>query len=79
MKHILLLPALLASSLAVPLAHAHGGAHVAKAEAAAEQTAWGIAGKPGEVGRTITVDMTDAMRFTPDVAERASRAKPCAS
>ena len=67
MKRILLLPSLLALSLAAPPAHAHGGAHPAKAEAAAEQTAWGIAGTPAEVGRTVTVVMSDAMRFTPDV------------
>jgi uncharacterized cupredoxin-like copper-binding protein len=67
MKRILLLPSLLALSLAAPPAQAHGGAHVAKADAAAEQTAWGIAGKPAEVGRTVTVVMSDAMRFTPDV------------
>jgi uncharacterized cupredoxin-like copper-binding protein len=67
MKRILLLPALLASSLAVPPAQAHGDPHESIAEAPTEQTAWGIAGKPAEVGRTLTVVMTDAMRFTPDV------------
>jgi uncharacterized cupredoxin-like copper-binding protein len=58
---------LLALFLAVPLAHAHGDKkHVPAAETVAEQTAWGIAGKRAEARRTITIDMTDAMRFTPD-------------
>jgi uncharacterized cupredoxin-like copper-binding protein len=58
---------LLAFLLVVPLAHAHGDKqHVADAPAAAEQTAWGIAGKPTHVIRTITLEMSDAMRFTPD-------------
>jgi uncharacterized cupredoxin-like copper-binding protein len=53
--------------LAVPLAHAHGEKrHVPSAPIAAEQTAWGIAGNPAEVARTVTLDMSDAMRFTPD-------------
>ncbi len=30
------------------------------------QTDWGIAGKPAWVTRTVQIDMTDAMRFTPD-------------
>jgi len=63
MKSILLL----AVFLAVPLAYAHGDKqHLPAAEAVAEQTAWGIAGKPAQAKRTITIDMTDAMRFTPD-------------
>jgi uncharacterized cupredoxin-like copper-binding protein len=58
---------LLALFLAVPLAHAHGDKkHVPAAETIAEQTAWGIAGKPAHVVRTITLEMSDAMRFTPD-------------
>ena len=32
---------------------------------AAEQTAFGIAGDPGKVTRTITIDMTDDMRYAP--------------
>ncbi|AGA32786.1 Copper tolerance protein [Thioalkalivibrio nitratireducens DSM 14787] len=31
-----------------------------------EQTAWGIAGDPGEATRQIEVTMTDEMRFAPD-------------
>lgn len=65
MKATLLITALLA--MAPPPAHAHGEKMYAPAPvAAAEQTAWGIAGKPEQVSRTITLDMTNAMRFTPD-------------
>jgi uncharacterized cupredoxin-like copper-binding protein len=62
MKFLLLLIALL------PLtAHAHGEKkHAPDAQTAAEQTAWGIAGKPAQVNRTVALDMTDAMRLTPD-------------
>jgi len=63
MKTTLLLTAL----LAVPLAHAHGDKKPMPAEeTVSEQTDWGIAGKRAQVTRTITLDMTDAMRFTPD-------------
>jgi uncharacterized cupredoxin-like copper-binding protein len=63
MKSILLL----AACLAAPLAHAHGDKNHAPAmESVAEQTAWGIAGKPAQISRTVTIDMTDAMRFMPD-------------
>jgi uncharacterized cupredoxin-like copper-binding protein len=34
--------------------------------AKAEQKAWGIAGKPQAIQRTIDVRMSDAMRFTPE-------------
>ncbi|OGU19773.1 MAG: plastocyanin [Hydrogenophilales bacterium RIFOXYD1_FULL_62_11] len=67
MKPSLLLIALLAAPLAHVPAHAHGEKkHVAAAPAAAEQTAWGIAGTPAQATRTVTLDMTDAMRFSPD-------------
>jgi len=69
MKSILLLTALLATPLLVggSLAHAHAEKkHAPAANVVAEQTAWGIAGKPAEARRTIPLDMTDAMRFTPD-------------
>jgi len=61
MKFILLLTALLAA----PMAHAHGDKTLATT-GSAEQTDWGIAGKPAQVTRTITIAMTDAMRFSPD-------------
>ncbi len=63
MKSILLLTVLLAA----PLAHAHGDMkHAPATEAVAEQTGWGIAGKRTQITRTIRIDMTDTMRFTPD-------------
>ncbi len=69
MKSTLLLTALLATPLLVggSLAHAHAEKkHAPAADGVAEQTAWGIAGKPAQAQRTLTLDMTDAMRFTPD-------------
>jgi uncharacterized cupredoxin-like copper-binding protein len=67
MKSSLLLLALLAAPLIHVPAHAHGDkTHAAASPAAAGQVAWGIAGTPAQVTRTLTVDMTDAMRFTPD-------------
>jgi uncharacterized cupredoxin-like copper-binding protein len=66
MKSTLLLIALLIAG--VPLAHAHGDKkHEPAKQTVAEQTAWGIAGEPAQVTRTLTIDMTDNMRFTPDV------------
>ncbi len=49
-------------------AYAHGdAAHAQKAgPVKMEQTSWGIAGEPKAVTRTITVSMTDKMRFSPD-------------
>ena len=69
MKSTLLLTALLAAPLLVggSLAHAHAEKkHAPAADVAAEQTTWGIAGNADQARRTITLDMTDAMRFTPD-------------
>lgn len=62
MKLSLLLIALL------PLtAHAHGEKkHAPAAQTVAEQTPWGIAGTPAQVNRTVTLDMTDTMRFASD-------------
>ncbi|MDP3420868.1 MAG: cupredoxin family protein [Thiobacillus sp.] len=66
MNPTLLLIALLSMAATLPV-HAHGEKrHASAVEAVAEQTAWGIAGKPAQVSRTVTIDMTDAMRFTPD-------------
>ncbi|NMM77479.1 cupredoxin domain-containing protein [Acidovorax sp. SRB_24] len=45
----------------------HAPAHAA--EPAKEQTAWGIAGDAAAVQRTITLRMTDAMRFEPNHIE----------
>ena len=68
MKKNLLLTAMLALPVLMsPLAHAHGDKKDAPmTQAVEEQTDWGIAGKPEWVSRTIEIDMTDAMRFTPD-------------
>ncbi|MEN9559825.1 MAG: hypothetical protein RLZZ502_1036 [Pseudomonadota bacterium] len=47
---------------------AHGGdAHAKKSEAPKlEQTAWGMAGEAKKVQHTISINMSDAMRFSPD-------------
>lgn len=63
MKKPLLLAALLAL---VTVAHAHESRRADTATQLAEQTDWGIAGEPRAITRTIAIDMTDAMRFTPD-------------
>lgn len=66
----LLLP--LTLTLASPYTQAHGDAKHAGAAPAArqpmakEQTPWGIAGDAAAVARTVTIAMSDAMRFTPD-------------
>lgn len=61
-----LLAALIAS--AGTFAFAHGDeAHAKKAgPAKKEQKEWGVAGEAKAVSRTITLNMTDNMRFTPD-------------
>lgn len=64
MRTTLLLAALL--SLSAPAIHAHGDKHAPAAAFQAEQKDWGIQGERHAVTRTITIDMTDAMRFTPD-------------
>lgn len=66
MKSTLLRAALIAAAFATLPAQAHGEKHHATAPAVFEQTAWGIAARPADARRTITIDMTDAMRFTPD-------------
>ena len=52
---------------------AHGGAAHPAAKpsvpAIAEQQDWGIAGAASAAGRTISVEMNDAMRFVPDHIE----------
>jgi uncharacterized cupredoxin-like copper-binding protein len=57
--------------LALPLlAEAHGdGQHAKPKSAPPEQTAWGIAGNPRKVTRTVDITMDDTMRFTPDRLE----------
>lgn len=39
------------------------------AEVVKEQKAWGIAGEPAKITRTIVFSMTDNMHFTPDKVE----------
>lgn len=53
--------------LGAAAAHAHGGASHSKSNApiSTEEHAFGKQGNPKKVDRTITVDMTDNMRFTP--------------
>ncbi len=62
---------LFSAMLAMPMFMVGPLAHADKKPASAtktvvEQTDWGIAGKSAKVTRTIKIDMTDAMRFTPD-------------
>lgn len=66
MKRILMLGAL----LAVSPVHAHGDRqHAPVEQAVAEQTDWGIAGSVAT--RTVTLDLLDNMRFSPDRIEVA--------
>jgi uncharacterized cupredoxin-like copper-binding protein len=65
---------LLAATVAVASTAAigHGGARhdTTRVEReAAEQKPWGIAGEASAVDRTVTIRMTDAMRFIPDNIE----------
>jgi uncharacterized cupredoxin-like copper-binding protein len=64
MRSTLILAALL--GLSAPAIHAHGDKHAPAPAYQAEQKDWGILGEPRAVTRTITIDMTDNMRFTPD-------------
>jgi uncharacterized cupredoxin-like copper-binding protein len=68
MKHALWSWALLAGAVLAPAAAlAHGDAAHAKAgPVVKEQKPWGIAGDARAARRTITIRMTDDMRFTPD-------------
>jgi uncharacterized cupredoxin-like copper-binding protein len=57
----------LVAAVSTSLAFAHGAGKETKEKhaAKAEQKTFGIAGDPKRVTRTVTVDMSDAMRFTP--------------
>jgi uncharacterized cupredoxin-like copper-binding protein len=62
--------AIAATLLACTLpATAHEGAKHPRKVLAAEQKDWGIAGNTGAVTRTIEIQMTDNMRFTPERVE----------
>lgn len=55
-------------SVLVAPAMGHGDGHAKPASnqpVKAEQTAFGVAGDPGKVSRTIDIDMSDEMRFFP--------------
>ncbi|MEP7207035.1 MAG: cupredoxin family protein [Casimicrobiaceae bacterium] len=47
--------------------HGDEGHDKAAAPVKKEQTAWGVAGDPKAVKKTIEIRMLDSMRFTPDV------------
>jgi uncharacterized cupredoxin-like copper-binding protein len=66
MNSTLLRAALIAATFTPLAARAHGDKPHDSAAVVSEQTAWGIAGQRAAARRTITLDMTDAMRFTPD-------------
>ena len=64
------LAALLASATGAALAHGDKpDGKSAKTAARAEQKPFGIAGDPSRVSRTVTMDMSDEMRFFPAVLE----------
>lgn len=58
---------LLAAGAALASSEEHSGHHVAAP--AKQQKAWGIAGEPEQVSRTIEISMSDQMRFSPDQIE----------
>ncbi|MDX2217569.1 MAG: cupredoxin family protein [Burkholderiales bacterium] len=61
---------MLALAIAAPLAFAHGGEDhkkpVVKKAISKDEHPWGREGDPAKAKRTVTIDMSDAMRFTPD-------------
>ena len=57
-------------AIAAPALHAHGDAKEPPSKhVAGEQTAFGIAGEVAKATRTVTVDMSDRMRFDPATLE----------
>ena len=68
MLSVLMIAALSATSAAA-LAHGDEKDKAGKTAVKKEQKAWGIAGDAKAVKRTITLAMTDNMRFTPDKIE----------
>lgn len=64
---------LLVAAIATPLAFAHGGEDHKKAAVkqaiSKDEHPWGREGDPAKAKRTVTVEMSDAMRFTPDKLE----------
>ena len=55
----------LATAFAASSALAHGDSHSSKQKADMKQTEFGQTGDPRKATRTLKVDMSDAMRFTP--------------
>ena len=55
----------LAAAFAASTALAHGDSHSSKKKADMKQTEFGQTGDPRKATRTLKVDMSDAMRFTP--------------
>ncbi len=66
--HHIVLSGLMAALGATAFAHGDQ-AHKPAGPVKLEQKAWGIAGDPKKVTRTIEVKMADNMRFTPDLVE----------
>lgn len=66
--HHIILSGLIAALGATAFAHGDQ-AHKPAGPVKLEQKAWGIAGDPKKVTRTIEVKMADNMRFTPDLVE----------
>ncbi|MFP8833947.1 plastocyanin/azurin family copper-binding protein [Hydrogenophaga sp. XSHU_21] len=66
--HHIILSGLMAALGATAFAHGDQ-AHKPAGPVKLEQKAWGIAGDPKKVTRTIEVKMADNMRFTPDLVE----------
>lgn len=67
-RSIVALASLGIASVLVGPAMGHGDDHAgpeSNKPAKAEQKAFGVAGDPGKVSRTIDIDMTDEMRFFP--------------
>ncbi|MBL8516389.1 MAG: cupredoxin family protein [Betaproteobacteria bacterium] len=64
---------LLAAALAAPAAFAHGGEDhkkpAVKKAISKDEHPWGREGDPAKAKRTVTIAMSDAMRFTPDKLE----------
>jgi len=58
----------LAMGSGVALAHS-AASHAKPATVVKEQKPWGIAGDAKAVSRTVTITMTDNMRFTPDTLQ----------
>lgn len=68
MNKPLLMAACITAAVATTPAWSHGDIHNKSAQAAApgnEEKAFGKAGDPKKVVRTVNVDMSDQMRFTP--------------